>query len=63
MAPTPEFGMDKMNPAPKINNKVEGTTPKPETKKVKVRSPRVKILVAPLMVFLPAHHSLQLPVL
>ncbi|CAB1320793.1 unnamed protein product, partial [Coregonus sp. 'balchen'] len=33
MAPSPEFGIDvKLNPAQKINNKVDGT-PKPETKK------------------------------
>ncbi|KAG7245246.1 hypothetical protein INR49_023819, partial [Caranx melampygus] len=32
MAPTSEFGMDKMNPAQKMNNKVDGT-PKPESKK------------------------------
>uniref|UniRef100_A0A3Q4I1S4 AT-rich interactive domain 1Ab n=1 Tax=Neolamprologus brichardi TaxID=32507 RepID=A0A3Q4I1S4_NEOBR len=32
MAPSSEFGMDKMNPAPKMNNKVDGT-PKPESKK------------------------------
>uniref|UniRef100_A0A3P9PJU6 AT-rich interaction domain 1B n=1 Tax=Poecilia reticulata TaxID=8081 RepID=A0A3P9PJU6_POERE len=32
MAPGPEFSMDKMNPAQKINNKVDGT-PKPESKK------------------------------
>lgn len=35
MAPSPEFGMDKMNPAQKMNNKVEGT-PKPESKKVEM---------------------------
>lgn len=34
MAPSAEFGVEKMNPTQKINNKVEGT-PKPETKKVK----------------------------
>lgn len=34
MAPSSEFGMDKMNPAQKMNNKVDGT-PKPESKKVK----------------------------
>nr|XP_029514307.1 AT-rich interactive domain-containing protein 1A-like isoform X2 [Oncorhynchus nerka] len=33
MAPSPEFGIDvKLNPAQKINNKLDGT-PKPETKK------------------------------
>ncbi|TKS88673.1 AT-rich interactive domain-containing protein 1A [Collichthys lucidus] len=32
MAPSTEFGMEKMNPAQKMNNKVEGT-PKPESKK------------------------------
>ncbi|TNN86081.1 AT-rich interactive domain-containing protein 1A [Liparis tanakae] len=32
MAPSAEFGVEKMNPTQKINNKVEGT-PKPETKK------------------------------
>ncbi|XP_029298531.1 AT-rich interactive domain-containing protein 1A isoform X2 [Cottoperca gobio] len=32
MAPSAEFAMEKMNPTPKINNKVEGT-PKPESKK------------------------------
>ncbi|KAF7211575.1 AT-rich interactive domain-containing protein 1A [Nothobranchius furzeri] len=32
MTPSSEFGMDKMNPTQKINNKVEGT-PKPESKK------------------------------
>uniref|UniRef100_A0A7N8WQU0 AT rich interactive domain 1Ab (SWI-like) n=1 Tax=Mastacembelus armatus TaxID=205130 RepID=A0A7N8WQU0_9TELE len=32
MAPSSEFGMDKMNPAQKMNNKVDGT-PKPESKK------------------------------
>uniref|UniRef100_A0A7N6B3T9 ARID domain-containing protein n=1 Tax=Anabas testudineus TaxID=64144 RepID=A0A7N6B3T9_ANATE len=32
MAPSTEFGMDKMNPAQKMNNKVDGT-PKPESKK------------------------------
>uniref|UniRef100_A0A674D294 AT-rich interaction domain 1A n=1 Tax=Salmo trutta TaxID=8032 RepID=A0A674D294_SALTR len=33
MAPSPEFGIDvKLNPAQKMNNKVDGT-PKPETKK------------------------------
>lgn len=32
MAPSAEFGMDKMAPAQKMNNKVEGT-PKPESKK------------------------------
>ncbi|XP_045081994.1 AT-rich interactive domain-containing protein 1A-like [Coregonus clupeaformis] len=38
MAPSPEFGIDvKLNPAQKINNKVDGT-PKPETKKVKKKS-------------------------
>ena len=36
MAPTTEFGMEKMTPTPKMNNKVEGT-PKPESKKVKVK--------------------------
>lgn len=34
MAPSSEFGMDKMNQAQKMNNKVDGT-PKPESKKVK----------------------------
>lgn len=38
MAPSSEFGMDKMNPAPKMNNKVDGT-PKPESKKVHIQSP------------------------
>lgn len=33
MAPSSEFGMEKMNPAQKMNNKVDGT-PKPESKKV-----------------------------
>nr|XP_046183063.1 AT-rich interactive domain-containing protein 1A-like isoform X1 [Oncorhynchus gorbuscha] len=38
MAPSPEFGIDvKLNPAQKINNKLDGT-PKPETKKVKKKS-------------------------
>ncbi|XP_034017292.1 AT-rich interactive domain-containing protein 1A isoform X2 [Thalassophryne amazonica] len=32
MTPSPEFGMDKVNPAQKINNKVDGT-PKTESKK------------------------------
>ncbi|XP_061753381.1 AT-rich interactive domain-containing protein 1A isoform X1 [Nerophis ophidion] len=32
MAPSSEFGMDKINPAQKMNNKVDGT-PKPESKK------------------------------
>ncbi|XP_061616536.1 AT-rich interactive domain-containing protein 1A isoform X4 [Phyllopteryx taeniolatus] len=32
MAPSSEFGMDKINQAQKMNNKVDGT-PKPETKK------------------------------
>ncbi|GLD71579.1 AT-rich interactive domain-containing protein 1A-like protein, partial [Lates japonicus] len=32
MAPSTEFAMDKMNPAQKMNNKVDGT-PKPESKK------------------------------
>uniref|UniRef100_A0A672GK98 AT-rich interactive domain-containing protein 1A-like n=1 Tax=Salarias fasciatus TaxID=181472 RepID=A0A672GK98_SALFA len=32
MPPSSEFGMDKMNPAQKMNNKVDGT-PKPESKK------------------------------
>ncbi|XP_017293478.1 AT-rich interactive domain-containing protein 1A isoform X2 [Kryptolebias marmoratus] len=32
IAPGSDFGMDKMNPAQKINNKVDGT-PKPESKK------------------------------
>ncbi|XP_041867946.1 AT-rich interactive domain-containing protein 1A isoform X2 [Melanotaenia boesemani] len=32
MAPGSEFGMDKINPAQKMNNKVDGT-PKPESKK------------------------------
>uniref|UniRef100_A0A8C9XIP4 AT-rich interaction domain 1A n=1 Tax=Sander lucioperca TaxID=283035 RepID=A0A8C9XIP4_SANLU len=32
MAPNSEFGMEKINPTQKINNKVEGT-PKPESKK------------------------------
>ncbi len=45
MAPSSEFGMDKMNPAQKMNNKVDGT-PKPESKKVKVQSPDDEILVA-----------------
>lgn len=33
MAPSSEFGMEKINPAQKMNNKVDGT-PKPESKKV-----------------------------
>ncbi|XP_042631963.1 AT-rich interactive domain-containing protein 1A-like isoform X3 [Cyprinus carpio] len=32
MAPSPEFGMDKLNQPQKLNNKVDGT-PKPESKK------------------------------
>ncbi|XP_061597203.1 LOW QUALITY PROTEIN: AT-rich interactive domain-containing protein 1A [Cololabis saira] len=32
MAPGPDFGMEKMAPAPKMNNKADGT-PKPESKK------------------------------
>ncbi|XP_059899670.1 AT-rich interactive domain-containing protein 1A isoform X5 [Gadus macrocephalus] len=32
MAPSPEFGMDKMNPGQKMNNKIDGP-PKQETKK------------------------------
>lgn len=36
MAPSSEFNMDKMNPAQKVNNKVEGT-PKPDSKKVQVQ--------------------------
>ncbi|KAI4873030.1 hypothetical protein NFI96_028193 [Prochilodus magdalenae] len=32
MAPSPEFGMEKINQAPKMNNKVDGT-PKAESKK------------------------------
>ncbi len=45
MAPSSEFGMDKINPAQKMNNKVEGT-PKPESKKVEVLNPHSEILVA-----------------
>lgn len=37
--------MEKINPAQKINNKVEGT-PKPESKKVKVLNPYNEIVVA-----------------
>uniref|UniRef100_A0A3B4YBD3 AT-rich interaction domain 1A n=1 Tax=Seriola lalandi dorsalis TaxID=1841481 RepID=A0A3B4YBD3_SERLL len=37
MAPSSEFAMDKMNPAQKMNNKVEGT-PKPESKKLQKSS-------------------------
>ncbi|KAJ7991414.1 hypothetical protein DPEC_G00283590 [Dallia pectoralis] len=38
MVPSPEFGIDvKLNPAQKMNNKVDGT-PKPESKKVKKKS-------------------------
>ncbi|CDQ76587.1 unnamed protein product [Oncorhynchus mykiss] len=38
MAPSPEFGIDvKLNPAQKMNNKLDGTS-KPETKKVKKKS-------------------------
>lgn len=33
MAPNSEFGMEKMNPGQKMNNKVDGT-PKTESKKV-----------------------------
>ena len=33
MAPSPEFGMDKMNPGQKMNNKIDGP-PKQESKKV-----------------------------
>ncbi|XP_044026841.1 AT-rich interactive domain-containing protein 1A isoform X4 [Siniperca chuatsi] len=33
MAPSSEFGMDKMNPAQKMNNKVEGTPKQESTKK------------------------------
>lgn len=44
MAPSTEFGMEKMNPAQKMNNKVEGT-PKPESKKVEVLNPRHEIRV------------------
>lgn len=35
MPPSSEFGMEKITPAPKMNNKVEGT-PKTESKKVKL---------------------------
>lgn len=44
IAPSPEFGMEKINPAQKINNKVDGT-PKPESKKVKELNSRNKILL------------------
>lgn len=36
MTPGSEFGMEKMNPAQKMNNKVDGT-PKPESKKVEIQ--------------------------
>lgn len=45
MAPNTEFGMEKMAPAPKMNNKVEGT-PKPESKKVEILAPHQEIIVA-----------------
>lgn len=38
MAPNSEFGMEKMNPAQKMNNKVDGT-PKTESKKVSETPP------------------------
>lgn len=44
MAPTTEFGMDKLNPAQKMNNKVDGT-PKPESKKVKLQVYMMEIFV------------------
>lgn len=34
MAPSPEFGMEKINQSQKLTNKVDGT-PKTESKKVK----------------------------
>lgn len=37
--------MEKMAPAPKMNNKVEGT-PKPESKKVEILAPHQEIIVA-----------------
>lgn len=39
MAPNSEFGMEKMNPAQKVNNKVDGP-PKTESKKVAETHPR-----------------------
>uniref|UniRef100_A0A8C6PA10 AT-rich interaction domain 1A n=1 Tax=Nothobranchius furzeri TaxID=105023 RepID=A0A8C6PA10_NOTFU len=48
-----EFGMDKMNPTQKINNKVEGT-PKPESKKVRNQSADGNRALSP-EVFLPSN--------
>lgn len=42
MAPNSEFGMEKMNPAQKMNNKVDGT-PKTESKKVAEMPPRTEL--------------------
>lgn len=42
MAPNSEFGMEKMNPAQKMNNKVDGT-PKTESKKVAGMHPRTEL--------------------
>lgn len=47
MAPNSEFGMEKMNPAQKMNNKVDGT-PKTESKKVAEPHPRRIPLLHPL---------------
>lgn len=52
MAPSSEFGMEKMNPAQKMNNKVDGT-PKPESKKVEEL--KDKILVTHLSFSVPSH--------
>lgn len=41
MPPNSEFGMEKMNPAQKLNNKVDGT-PKTESKKVAEMHPSTK---------------------
>lgn len=44
IAPSSEFGMEKMNPAQKMNNKVDGT-PKPESKKVEELNSHNEILL------------------
>jgi len=51
MAPGSDFGMEKINPAQKINNKVDGT-PKPESKKVKGKIV-VKLFYCCFLFFLP----------